>query len=219
MVVNYQAVVPTTWNASPRDGKGRMGAYESALKGVRLAKPDQPLEILRTVHSFDPCLACAVHVVDARGRAIGAYRLRLQEVFLNFVTLNRRKRFDSSRLDPLNALLFVLLHLMVVFQLLTGLQLYVVGLESGISSVGPWWPWLMHVSTDWTQTVFGGLGGVRVAHHIMMYSILAWAVVHIYYEVWRAVVWKGGDIAISFAGYKYAPAEPEQFRVCGCRSP
>jgi quinone-reactive Ni/Fe-hydrogenase large subunit len=75
-IVNYQAVVPTTWNASPRDGKGRMGAYESALKGVRLDKPDQPLEILRTVHSFDPCLACAVHVVDARGREIGTYQVQ-----------------------------------------------------------------------------------------------------------------------------------------------
>ena len=72
---NYQVVVPTTWNASPRDGKGRPGAYEAALVGVKLAKPDQPLEILRTIHSFDPCLACAVHVVDARGREIGSYEV------------------------------------------------------------------------------------------------------------------------------------------------
>lgn len=72
---NYQAVVPTTWNAAPRDGKGRAGAYESALVGVKLAKPDQPLEILRTVHSFDPCLACAVHVVDARGTELGSYEV------------------------------------------------------------------------------------------------------------------------------------------------
>jgi Ni/Fe-hydrogenase 1 B-type cytochrome subunit len=135
--------------------------------------------------------------------------VRLQEAFLNVLMLNRRKQFDSGPLDPLNALLFVLLHLMVVFQLLTGLQLYVVGLESGISSVGPWWPWIMHFFTDWTQTVFGGIGGVRVAHHVMMYPILAWAIVHIYYEVWRTVMWKEGDITISFGGYKYAPAEPE----------
>lgn len=74
-IENYQAVVPTTWNASPRDGKGRVGAYESALTGIHLAKPDQPLEILRTVHSFDPCLACAVHVVDARGRELGSYQI------------------------------------------------------------------------------------------------------------------------------------------------
>ena len=72
---NYQVVVPTTWNASPRDGKGRPGAYEAALVGVKLAKPDEPLEILRTIHSFDPCLACAVHLVDARGHEIGTYEV------------------------------------------------------------------------------------------------------------------------------------------------
>ena len=72
---NYQAVVPTTWNASPRDGRGRPGAYEAALVGVKLAKTDEPLEILRTIHSFDPCLACAVHLVDARGREIGTYEV------------------------------------------------------------------------------------------------------------------------------------------------
>lgn len=66
-IYNYQAVVPSTWNASPRDAKGQRGPYEAALVGTPLAKPDQPLEILRTVHSFDPCLACAVHLTDATG--------------------------------------------------------------------------------------------------------------------------------------------------------
>jgi len=74
-IANYQVVVPTTWNAAPRDGQGRPGAYEAALVGVKLARPDQPLEVLRTIHSFDPCLACAVHLVDARGRDIGAYQV------------------------------------------------------------------------------------------------------------------------------------------------
>lgn len=68
-IYNYQAVVPTTWNASPRDGKGQRGPYEAALVGTPIAKADQPLEILRTIHSFDPCLACAVHVTDATGAA------------------------------------------------------------------------------------------------------------------------------------------------------
>ncbi|VVM04938.1 nickel-dependent hydrogenase large subunit [Methylacidimicrobium tartarophylax] len=74
-IENYQAVVPTTWNASPRDRKGRRGAYEEALIGTRLADADQPLEILRTIHSFDPCLACSVHIVDFRGRDLGTYRV------------------------------------------------------------------------------------------------------------------------------------------------
>ena len=67
-IKNYQAVVPSTWNAGPRDARGQRGAYEAALLKTPIADPGRPLEILRTIHSFDPCLACAVHVVDARGR-------------------------------------------------------------------------------------------------------------------------------------------------------
>ena len=65
---NYQAVVPSTWNAGPRDEQGVSGPYEASLEGTPVANPDQPLELLRTIHSFDPCLACAVHVVDASGK-------------------------------------------------------------------------------------------------------------------------------------------------------
>lgn len=64
---NYQLVVPSTWNASPRDPKGQMSAYESSLIGTPIADPEKPLEILRTIHSFDPCLACAVHLYDEKG--------------------------------------------------------------------------------------------------------------------------------------------------------
>ena len=67
-IQNYQCVVPTTWNAGPRDSNGQRGAYEAALLKTPIADPERPVEILRTVHSFDPCLACAVHVVDGRGR-------------------------------------------------------------------------------------------------------------------------------------------------------
>jgi len=69
-ISNYQAVVPTTWNAGPRDAAGVEGPYEAALKGHLIHDPKQPLEILRTVHSFDPCLACAVHVLDADGEEL-----------------------------------------------------------------------------------------------------------------------------------------------------
>lgn len=69
-ISNYQAVVPTTWNASPRDAVGKEGPYEAALKGIVLADRKQPLEILRTIHSFDPCLACAVHVQDPNGEEL-----------------------------------------------------------------------------------------------------------------------------------------------------
>lgn len=67
---SYQCVVPTTWNASPRDPKGQIGAYEAALMNTPMAKPDHPLEILRTIHSFDPCLACATHVMSEDGKEL-----------------------------------------------------------------------------------------------------------------------------------------------------
>jgi len=67
-IKNYQAVVPTTWNAGPRDAQGQRGAYEASLLTTPVADPARPLEILRTIHSFDPCIACAVHVIDAKGR-------------------------------------------------------------------------------------------------------------------------------------------------------
>jgi hydrogenase large subunit len=69
-IANYQAVVPSTWNAGPRDTKGQDGAYEAALKGTKLANVEQPLEILRTIHSFDPCIACAVHVAGPNGEEL-----------------------------------------------------------------------------------------------------------------------------------------------------
>lgn len=70
LIENYQAVVPTTWNAGPRDSKSQRGPYEAALAGHKLHDPKQPLEILRTIHSFDPCIACAVHVTDPDGEEL-----------------------------------------------------------------------------------------------------------------------------------------------------
>ena len=73
---NYQCVVPTTWNAGPRDAKNQIGAYEAALMNTPMAKPDEPLEILRTIHSFDPCLACATHVISPAGEEITRVTVR-----------------------------------------------------------------------------------------------------------------------------------------------
>lgn len=69
-IENYQLVVPTTWNASPRDPAGKRSAYEESLIGTPVADPKVPIEVLRTIHSFDPCLACAVHVYDENGTSI-----------------------------------------------------------------------------------------------------------------------------------------------------
>jgi hydrogenase large subunit len=70
VIDNYQLVVPSTWNASPRDAKGQRSAYEEALIGTPVANVEQPVEILRTIHSFDPCIACAVHVYDPEGKQV-----------------------------------------------------------------------------------------------------------------------------------------------------
>lgn len=74
IIANYQCIVPSTWNAGPRDAKGRRGPYEEALLGTPVADPAKPIEILRTVHSFDPCMACGVHVVDASRRKLADVR-------------------------------------------------------------------------------------------------------------------------------------------------
>jgi Ni,Fe-hydrogenase I large subunit len=75
LISNYQCVVPSTWNAGPRDAKGQRGPYEEALVGTPVADPERPIEILRTVHSFDPCMACGVHVVDGTRRTLSSVRV------------------------------------------------------------------------------------------------------------------------------------------------
>jgi Ni,Fe-hydrogenase I large subunit len=75
VIENYQAVVPSTWNCSPRDAAGVRGPYEESLIGTRLANVDQPLEIIRTIHSFDPCMACAVHIIDPRTNEIKKFKV------------------------------------------------------------------------------------------------------------------------------------------------
>ena len=74
-VANYQVVAPTTWNASPKDKDNVRGPYEASLVGITLADPSAPLEVLRVVHSFDPCLACAVHVIDTKGKELARYKI------------------------------------------------------------------------------------------------------------------------------------------------
>ena len=75
-IENYQCVVPTTWNGSPRDGKGQIGAFEASLMNTPVAKADEPLEILRTIHSFDPCLACSTHVMSPDGQELTSVKVR-----------------------------------------------------------------------------------------------------------------------------------------------
>lgn len=75
VVENYQAVVPSTWNAGPMDSTGQKGPYEADLVGLKIQDITQPLEIIRIIHSYDPCIACAVHVMDTRGNKLSEYKV------------------------------------------------------------------------------------------------------------------------------------------------
>lgn len=75
VVENYQAVVPSTWNAGPMDSKGVKGPYEADLIGLKIQDLTQPLEIIRIIHSYDPCIACAVHVMDTKGNKLSEYKV------------------------------------------------------------------------------------------------------------------------------------------------
>jgi len=141
------------------------------------------------------------------------------EVLINLLTFNRRKNFDSSHSDSFNTVYFTIFHLLLAWMLFTGLQLYVHGLESGISSIGAWWPTMLHAVTDWTIPVSNALLGssgmpnlmdVRITHHLAMWLIVVWVVFHIYYEVWRTIFWQEGDIAIAFGGNKFVKESDEK---------
>lgn len=75
-IENYQCVVPTTWNGSPRDHKGNIGAFEASLLNTPMERPDEPVEILRTLHSFDPCLACSTHIMSEDGQELTRVKVR-----------------------------------------------------------------------------------------------------------------------------------------------
>ena len=137
-------------------------------------------------------------------------------VLINLFTFNRSKKFDSSHSDSFNTVYFTIFHLLLAWMLFTGLQLYVHGLESGESSIGTWWPSMLHLVTDWTipasHAIMGGgptasIMDVRITHHITMWLILAWVAFHIYYEIWRTIFWQEGDIGIVFGGNKFVKDE------------
>ena len=139
-------------------------------------------------------------------------------VLVNLLTFNRSKKFDSSHSDSFNTVYFTIFHLLLAWMLFTGLQLYVHGLESGTSSIGSWWPAMLHLVTDWTIPVSSMMVGagpvpsimdVRIVHHITMWIIVTWVVFHIYYQIWRTIFWQEGDIAIVFGGSKFAKEHEE----------
>lgn len=75
-IENFSVIAPTTWNATPKDLDGHRGAYEEALIGIKIEDTSKPLEVLRVLHSFDPCLACAVHIIDTKGKELSRYKIK-----------------------------------------------------------------------------------------------------------------------------------------------
>lgn len=73
---NFSVIAPTTWNATPKNFDGLRGAYEEALIGIKIEDTSKPLEVLRVLHSFDPCLACAVHIIDTKGKELSQYKIK-----------------------------------------------------------------------------------------------------------------------------------------------
>jgi len=76
-IENFSVIAPTTWNATPKNFDGVRGAYEEALVGLKIEDTSKPLEVLRVLHSFDPCLACAVHVIDAKGKELSRCKIKI----------------------------------------------------------------------------------------------------------------------------------------------
>jgi Ni/Fe-hydrogenase 1 B-type cytochrome subunit len=139
-------------------------------------------------------------------------------VLVNLFTFNRSKNFDSTHSDSFNTVYFTIFHLLLAWMLFTGLQLYVHGLESGLSSIGKWWPSMLHMVTDWTIPVSSKIVGagptpsimdVRITHHITMWLIITWVAFHIYYQVWRTIFWREGDINIVVGGNKFVKEDKD----------
>ena len=75
-IVNYSVIAPTTWNATPKNSDNQKGAYEEALVGIKIEDTKKPLEVLKVIHSFDPCLACAVHIIDTKEKELSSYKIK-----------------------------------------------------------------------------------------------------------------------------------------------
>ena len=74
-IKNYQVIAPTTWNATPKNSDSKRDAYEEALVGITISDTSKPIEVLKVLHSFDPCLACAVHIIDTKGKNLSNYKI------------------------------------------------------------------------------------------------------------------------------------------------
>jgi Ni/Fe-hydrogenase 1 B-type cytochrome subunit len=108
------------------------------------------------------------------------------------------EKVDYEYEDPVDIISWLSFHILAVLLMLTGFALYVASF-----SLDWWWPRFLHLTTDWVVSLFGGLQGTRLAHHIMWWLILVWVVIHVYFQIWKTVKLKTGNIDAIFGGYRY----------------
>jgi Ni/Fe-hydrogenase 1 B-type cytochrome subunit len=101
-------------------------------------------------------------------------------------------------IDPVDLVSFLSFHILAILLIFTGFALYVAPF-----SLDWWWPQLLHLTTDWVVWLFRGLNGTRIAHHLMWWLILAWVLVHVYFQVWKTIKLKTGEMGSIFSGYRY----------------
>ncbi|MFQ5605287.1 MAG: Ni/Fe-hydrogenase, b-type cytochrome subunit [bacterium] len=99
--------------------------------------------------------------------------------------------------DPIDIISFLSFHILAILLIFTGFALYVVQY-----AINWWWPALLHFATDWIVALFGGLQNVRSAHHIMWWLILVWFVIHVYFQIWKSIKFKTGNINAIISGYR-----------------
>lgn len=112
------------------------------------------------------------------------------------------EKVDYEYEDPIDIISWLSFHVLSVLLIFTGFALYVTSF-----SLNWWWPKLLHITTDWVVILLGGLNGTRIAHHIMWWLILAWIIIHVYFQVWKTIKLKTGNIGAIFSGYRYTKVE------------
>lgn len=127
--------------------------------------------------------------------------LRKAWIQLKYYFRLRGEKIDYEHEDPVDIISWLSFHVLAILLMFTGFALYVASF-----SLNWWWPKFLHITTDWVVFIFGGLNGTRIAHHIMWWLILIWVIVHVYFQIWKTIKLKTGNIDAIFGGYRYTQA-------------
>ncbi len=199
MFFSVLVLIPTGWYiGDPTAFYGQGEAWDSYVMGyIRLAHflAAMTLDISIMVRFYLAFFSLYhrdwYEILPTPRNIIGA--LKVAGSYITF-----RKPPFYRHVDPFDGILFLLLHLLMVFQLVTGFQLYVHALSPDY-----WWAQMIHLGTDWIEWVLGGNQMVRLTHHISLWIMIAGIIVHIYIQVAKTIIWRDGHITSIVGGYKY----------------